>query len=211
MTRMILALLVAITLLNGCKKDNEENAGVVLPSLHLLETKPNICFVNVGEAVPEAEFALAVSNACASQVQVRWQTVAMPEFKELMDLVTSRRNQIEVFGEPVKLVVYIVNNDILPGLLSIPGQCALINIRRMRFDRPSEDVFRKRLIKIAMKGLALAGGVAGNGDAQCVMYWKSFSVIGIDKTSATFSPMCFFVLQDTLDEIGTSEIFRPEY
>jgi predicted Zn-dependent protease len=135
----------------------------------------------------------------------------MPEFKELMDLVTSRRNQIEVFGEPVKLVVYIVNNDTLPGLLSIPGQCSLINIRRMRFDRPSEDVFRKRLIKIAMKGLALAGGVAGNGDAQCVMYWKSFSVIGIDKTSATFSPMCFFVLQDTLDEIGTSEIFRPEY
>jgi predicted Zn-dependent protease len=81
----------------------------------------------------------------------------------------------------------------------------------MRFDKPSEDVFKKRLIKIAMKGLALAGGVAGNGDAQCVMYWKSFSVIGIDKTSATFSPMCFFVLQDTLDEIGTSEIFRPEY
>ena len=196
-------------LFSGCSASNSTSSGPAIPSVKLTETKPNVCFVNLGSAVSAPEFARAVSNACFSQIQVIYQTVDMAAFGGITNLVMSRRLQMQTFGEQVKLVVYIVSSDELPGILSIPGQCSLINIRRMRLDKPTDAVYQKRLTKIAMKGLALACGVSGNTDPHDVMFWKSFSIGGIDATSASYGPQSFFTLQDLLLEYGTREMFRP--
>jgi predicted Zn-dependent protease len=182
---------------------------LAIPPLKLAETRPNICFVNVASAVSAQDFARAVSNACNAQLQIYYQTAEMADFSGFMNLVTGRKMQMLTFGEHVKLVVYVVNSDSLPGILSIPGQCALINVRRMRLDKPAEEVYQKRLTKIAMKGLALACGVSGNSDPRCVMFWQSFSVGGIDATTASYGPQSYFILQDLLIEFGTREMFRP--
>ena len=172
------------------------------------DSSPHVLFVNVGKAVEPTQFQASVSNACI-QAQVKWRTVSVPE-TTVEEVVVSREKQSAQWGKGAVLVVYLVNSPKLPGLLNLPGQCSLINIRALRTDNPSEQVYKVRLQRILMKGVGYAAGVGGNHDPRCVMYWKSFGIDGIDGTSSTFGPYAFFALQDILSAMGGEAIFNAE-
>ena len=105
------------------------------------------------------------------------------------------------------MVVYLVNDAQANGFVNVPGMCAWVNARSLKQDSPSEELYQKRVTKLLMKGLAHASGVGANIDPRCVMYWKSFSLEGIDATSASFGPHAFFVLQETLQLLGGDGLF----
>lgn len=172
------------------------------------EVSPHVLFVNVGKVMNSKQFEAAVSNACA-QVQIKWRSECVPKIT-MNEIIISKEEQSKKWGREAVLVVYLTDDQALPGLLNLPGQCSLINIRTMHTDSPSVEVYESRMKKSLMKGLAYAAGVGSNCDPHCVMYWKSFSASGIDGTSSTFGPYAFFALQDILGALAGGAIFQTE-
>ena len=161
---------------------------------------PHVLFVNIGTGIEDKKFEAAVQKAC-EQMRIKWRSERIAKIT-VKEIVVSIESQSMRWGKSAVLVVYVANDPQLPGLLNLPGQCSLINIRTMRSDKPSERVYDSRLQRLLMKGLAYAAGTGGNHDPRCVMYWKSFSVGEIDKTSSTFGPYAYFALQDILRSLG---------
>lgn len=60
-----------------------------------------------------------------------------------------------------------------------------------------------------LKGLALACGLGASSDQYCVMYYKSFTLDGMDCTSATYGPNVYMPLLETLTALGGNEINIP--
>jgi hypothetical protein len=166
---------------------------------------PHVLFVKVGTGIEDKKFEAAVPKAC-EQMRVKWRSERIAKIT-VKEIIVSVESQLARWGKNAVLVVYVADDPQLPGLLNLPGQCSLINLRTMRSDKPSEAVYDSRLQRLLMKGLAYAAGTGGNHDPRCVMYWKSFSVGEIDKTSSTFGPYAYFALQDILRSLGGSAIF----
>ena len=69
----------------------------------------------------------------------------------------------------------------------------------LRLEADAEK-FKTRIEKMMLKGLAFACGFGANQDSgRCVMGMGSFETLrGIDSTSTSYSPFCYFPLFDYL-------------
>ncbi len=167
-------------------------------------SKPHVLFVDVGEAVPVQILTQAMQTVRA-QVHVNMRLAALDKL-DAAHLVSSWDVYQRAGGEQACVTVFVVNDPQGVSFLSRPGFWALVNTRSLRYQEPSEEVYRTRVAKLLMKGLAHAVGVGATHDEWCVLYYKSFALDGFDATSATYSPFAYFVLSETLIKIGGAKL-----
>lgn len=162
--------------------------------------KNHIAFVNVDNAVDDQLFySVVITNVAAtSMANVVVDRAKMIRVEELVGLASKGYPN----GER-KISIYFINTTALPPRIVCPGYFAVINVRGLNNDADAEK-YRERIKKMGLKGLALACGFGANQDiGRCVMSVGSFDTLkGIDSTSASYSPFCFFPLQDYLQSRG---------
>lgn len=165
----------------------------------------HVLFVNVEEALNAAAFADGVGKVRSLMPLNVWtNSISKSMIKELVanpECLTKR------FGENAVVVVFIERNQDGPSFMQVPGTWSLVNLRGLDKDKPTAAVLRERTRKMFLKGLAHATGIGSNIDEHCAMWYGSFTLEGIDKTTTSLGPYAFFPMQETLKAIGGSEIF----
>lgn len=169
--------------------------------------RSRVVLVNVGGAVPGAVFERAVEELRRTgsfNYRIRGLRAVDPG-----RLSRGGRAEIDRLAGPDACVaVFVTCDPDGPGLLAQPGLWSLINARLMRYDQPEEARYEKRVLKLLMKGVGYAAGIGANPDSRCVMYHKSFSLDGIDATSASYGPYAMVPLMDTLRDLSDGAIFK---
>ena len=169
----------------------------------------HIAFVNVGGAVEESLFADAVTNKLVSLIKI-YAVVDRADAINIPDLIGKAS-----MGYPKterQLSVYFVDSKDLPPQVTVPSYFAVINVRGLKKDADAKK-YAMRIKKMVLKGLAFACGFGANQDVgRCVMAVGSFeSLQGIDATSASYSPFCYFPLQDYLSVRGLLDVRPVEF
>ena len=157
-------------------------------------------FVNVGGAIPDGLFREVVTNAVPGSVPISPRFFAEDKI-DIAALIAEAAKGVPN-GER-KLSVYFVNSKDFPPQISVPKRFAVINVRGL--DKGADPkLYELRILKMALKGFAFACGFGANQDVgRCVMATGSFDTLkGIDATSASYSPFCYFPMTDYLQSIG---------
>ncbi len=167
--------------------------------------RAHVLFVNVGKALPEAEFREA-----AAYVRMKYMlniaVGAAPEpfaQESVADLAALKKR----FGEKALIVVAVVKQEQGPSFINVPGFFSQVNLRGLDKDKPEELFLKKRTRQMFLKGLAQACGIGATIDDMCVMFCKSFTLEGMDRVSATFGPNAYFPMRELLRDIGGEDIF----
>lgn len=198
--KIILSICFLITLLTHDAYAVSES--VLPPDTNRLA---HVCFVNVTTNISMVKFDQAVSNACATS-RIRSISVKYSKMTPEMFFMPTRKHNA-VFSSKTLLVIYLVDSEDFPSFATIPYCTALVNSRTFKgVDGKLTDI---RLVKLLMKGLALAGGVSSTMEPPCVVYRGSFSPETIDATSATFGPNAFYPLLEFLMSRSSEEILLP--
>ena len=199
-------LCVVVTSVFFCSCGTKEKSLRELPNKKTGDHK--VVFVNVSGAIPGAILDKSVDEI-QTTLRVNSSIINMQSI-DPRDLVLDWARVSKKYGFDACLVIFVINDLSGMGFLNKPGMWSVISVRQLRTDNPSEELYGKRVYRMLMKGLGLAAGVGGNPDPHCVMYYKSFSLQGIDYTSATFGPFALSPIQDTLRMIGGDEIFLQD-
>ena len=175
-------------------------AAAVLVAATAATAKDHVGFVNIAGAVEKGLLADVVTNGVLNVVQVRTAVYEEP------DINVAHIVGLASMGYPKgerKISVYFVNTKDLPPQVTVPGFLAVINVRGLERDADAKT-YAMRIKKMALKGLAFACGFGATPDAgRCVMGTGSFDTLkGIDATSASYSPFCYFPLNDYLQRRG---------
>jgi hypothetical protein len=170
--------------------------------------KPHVLFLNVGRAVDEALFREAVAAvSLVMPINLKADAMAAPLPREKL----WERGYTEARHGNAKLVVYVCGDPKDVAFINAPGFWSMINVSGLDRDKPDAARFSRRLRQMMLKGLAQACGVGASGDYRCVMYYKSFTLEGLDNVSVSYSPFASAPVQGMLLAIGGEAIFRmPE-
>ncbi len=214
---VLVGLLAAVQINTTAAQENtfvREEAGAPAAAVRLVaadgdDAKPHVLLVNVGGALPEG--VLKEARAAAQQ-QLRFNMrLGALERLDLAALVSRWDAFQQAFGTNACVTVFVTGDPQAPAFLSRPGVWSLVNVRALRHGEPTEAVYQQRATMMVLKGLAHVAGVGATHDARCVMYYKSFSMAGIDDTSASYSPFAYFALSETLRAIGgIGMAYEPE-
>lgn len=168
----------------------------------------HIALVNVGGAVADEDWALSATYA-VSLLQINVWTNSAASI-ELEKLVKENDYTAKLLGnEKAKVAVYFVN---IPGgarIISSPGAWAVVNTADLKEGNPDAQIYRDRVAKSVMKGLAAAGGGGATLEPFCSLFYGSQDIQGMDKTNIAISPMCYFPMLEILRGAGGNEIIAP--
>lgn len=170
---------------------------VAAVAVHADEPKPVVSFVNVAKALDGALLAQTVTNGVVGVIPVRT-ALASVDKVDLVQLADPAKSDTRLPKETA-LRVYFVSDKTLPPQLTSPGRWAIVNVRGL--DKGADKAkYERRVLKLALKGLAFACGFGANQDVgRCVMSMGSFETLeGIDGTSASYSPFVAFPMMDLL-------------
>ena len=73
----------------------------------------------------------------------------------------------------------------------------------------SRQVYRDRIAKCVMKGLAAAAGGGATLEPFCSLFYGAQTVEGMDKTNIAISPMCYFPMLEILRVAGGEDMISP--
>lgn len=160
----------------------------------------HVGFLNVNGAVDAALFNETVTNRIRGTIQLATRTYAIDRIA-VPDVVAAAAKGYPT-GE-CKISVYFVDDPAFPPQVVAPGFFAIMNVRGLKKDADSRK-YADRILKMVLKGLAFSCGFGANQDiGRCVMAAGSFDTLkGIDGTSASYSPFCYFPLSDYLRKRG---------
>lgn len=173
---------------------------LALTAAFAASAKNHIAFVNVGGAIEEDLFARTVTNELGTVIRLNY-ALEKADAINIPDLIGKAS-----MGYPKserQLAVYFVDSKDLSPSVICPSYFAIVNVRGLKKDADAKK-YAMRVKKMVLKGLAFACGFGANQDVgRCVMGAGSFeSLQGIDGTSASYSPFCYFPLQDYLNVRG---------
>lgn len=155
-----------------------------------------IAFVNVENAIDHSLLQRVVSNDVGSVIMIN----AVVDKSKMVNLDTLAGMASRGYPKDSrKISIYFIDTTSLPPQITCPGFFAVINVRGLKKDADA-NTYENRIAKMALKGLAFACGFGANQDiGRCVMAMGSFDTLkGIDSTSTSYSPFCFFPLTDYL-------------
>lgn len=157
-----------------------------------------VAFVNVDSAVSLDLLHSIVTNDLRAIISVDGRVHSEPTIS-IADLVNTTAK-----GYPSgnrQLSVYLVNSTNFPPQVVIPQYISIINVRGLN-KNSTEKLYRERIRKVILKGLAFSCGFGATMESgTCVMGLGSFdSLKGIDETSDSYSPFCFFPLEKYLNQ-----------
>ena len=169
----------------------------------------HVVFVNLGNALSDDDFVQSVT-AVQKVIPVYATGMTASPGITAADIASSWKSIKPLLGEKAVLAVFFAYSESDPAYMTQPRHWAYVNLRETKSGAIDTTVLEKRLAKQAMKGMGLAAGLGGNPESRCVMYFNSFSVGGIDATSASYGPYAYFPLQDILRSLSDGDIFKTE-
>ena len=166
--------------------------------------KNHVVFVNVGNAIPESDWALSATYA-AGRLQINIWTNAIASLD--MDMLLTKPDAVQrICGPKSRVAVFVVNDEAGPAFLAAQGKWSRVNVRSLRKDNPDAQTLRDRYAKFLLKGLAQAGGAGVSLQRDCALFYDSFTLKGMDKTGITICPMSYFPMVETLQAVGGPEM-----
>ena len=185
-----------------------ESTAKVRPILREASTRNHIALVNVAGAVPAEDWALATTYA-VSLLQLNVWTNSLD--KSVADrLLTDPGCTSKALGDKAKIAVYLENRPGQPALVvASPGAWSVVNVAAMKQGSPSPQVYRDRIAKCVMKGLAAAAGGGATLEPFCSLFYGAQTVEGMDKTNIAISPMCYFPMLEILRVAGGEDMISP--
>lgn len=169
------------------------------------DAEPAVAVVNVGGAIPDEMFEKALKEAGSL---LGWRIRGGDaKTADPRDLVSDARAWKRLIRGNAVVAVFLVDDQEHAPVLSQPGAWVRLNAGGLRRDAPLDEKYRQRILKMMLKGIGLAAGAGGNPDPRCVMYWKSFTLAGIDETSASYGPYAYLPIRETLRELGGEAVF----
>ena len=168
----------------------------------------HVGFINVNGAVDSVLFNEAVTNRILCSISVASKAYATDRIN--VSHLVEEASKGYPNGE-CKISVYFVSDPAFPPQVVSPGFFAVMNVRGLDKDADIKK-YAKRIEKMVLKGLAFACGFGANQDiGRCVMATGSFETLkGIDATSASYSPFCYFPLSDYLNSRGLMIVPRDD-
>lgn len=170
--------------------------------------KNHVVFVNVGNAIPEKEWALSAAYA-AGRLQINIWTNSIASLD--MNVLLNNPDAVQqICGAKSRVAVFVVNDEAGPAFLAAQGKWSRVNVRSLRKDNPDAQTLRDRYAKLLLKGLAQAGGAGVSLQRDCALFYDSFTLKGMDKTGITICPMSYFPMVETLQIVGGPDILDAE-
>lgn len=205
------AILSAAALAEPVQKARKNHVPERLDDIRLITplaaTRNHILAVNVGGAIPEKDWVLAVTYA-SSRLQLNVWTNSIgktlfPEVAEKPSAIT------DAFGKKAKVAVFLEDSDSPYPYLSAPGAWCRVNVRYLKSDKPDLQTMRDRYAKAILKGFVYACGSGAALDGRSASNFDTFTLAGMDKTNITISPDSYFPMLEVLRVIGGNEILSP--
>ena len=191
------SLLVASSSLNADQR----------PFLATAAKRNHVLFVNVGGALSDEEFAEAAEHAF-SKVQINIWTNSIPAII-VRDLIEDPSTLTNQFGSKCCVAVFVERNAKGYSFLTAQGNWAMINLRGVESGTSNAVTVRDRRAKMLLKGLAYACGAGATMEPDCSLYYRSFTLAGMDATKVQISPMAYFPMLENLRAIGGMGILTP--
>lgn len=154
----------------------------------IVENEQNayILVVNVAGALDQETLDLALSH-CRRFVNSPIETSSI-EDSFIQDLTAEPIAVRKHFGNDVILAVFLENDDDKYTFIQAPRAWSMVNFSRFDNDSPTEETRIERAKKMLLKGIVHAAGGGANPDPRCVMWHGSYTLEGMDSTSATLGP-----------------------
>ena len=157
-------------------------------------SRNHLLIVNVGKAIPDADWPLVV-NYAASRIPVNVWTNAMDKLE---------CGQFPTFPKSVA-TVFVVDDPKGPAELSAAGKWCRVSISAMKGDSPAAQTLRDRYAKMILRGMARACGSGTTIEPMCALFYGANTLEGMDKTNITISPMAYFPMVEVLRASGGDE------
>lgn len=164
----------------------------------------HVVVVNVGNAVGSKVFREAATYAL-SKVGVNAWTNSTTAFRAER-LVKDPTLLHRTFGEKAKVGVFLERAGTAPRFLSVPGVWCRVNVDGLGDGAEDGQIFKDRVAKMILKGLAHAAGCGAALDARCSMYYGGNTLDGLDKVGIRLSPGVYFPMLEQLKHVGGDEI-----
>lgn len=172
--------------------------------------RPHILLVNVGEAVPEADWRLSATYA-ASRLQLNIWTNSLDKLSQDLLLKDSSLTEKLFLNPNSKVGVYLVKDEFSVPVLAAPGHWAVINVAAASEGNPDTQTYRDRIAKLILKGIAASSGGGATIEPKCSMFYGSNTVRGLDSVNIMITPMCYFPMLEILRAVGGPDMTIPEY
>jgi len=85
----------------------------------------------------------------------------------------------------------------------------MVNLRGIERGAAGQ-VLADRYAKMLLKGVGHAAGSGATLDANCSLFYGSFTLEGMDKTRIQISPQAYFPMLETLRAVAGPGILAPE-
>jgi len=163
--------------------------------------------VNVAGAVPEADWALAVTYASSRlQLNVWTNSLAQSVFPAGIDHPEAIASAL---GDKAKVAVFVEDVAEHIPFLSAPGAWCRVNVHSLKADAPDVQTLRDRYAKAVLKGFVYACGSGAALDPRSASNYDTFDLKGLDRTGITVSPDSYFPMLEVLRIVGGDEILSP--
>lgn len=167
----------------------------------------HIAVVNVGNAVPSADWPRIVTYAAAKlNLNVWTNAVEKTLFPALLDdpgLIA------KTFGGKARFIVFVEEGNDSTPFLAAPGSWCRVNTRHLKHGNPDRQVLCDRMCKAILKGVAHAcgAGLALDGhSANCI---GSVGIDGLDNAVFSITPDSYFPMLESIRVLGGEEILSP--
>ena len=168
----------------------------------------HIALVNVADAIDAADWARATTYAVSLlQINVWTNSIAASVADRLYADASYTAKALG--NEKAKVGVFLENRPGAPRVMAVPGAWSVVNVADLKADNPPLQVYRDRVAKCVMKGLAAAGGGGATLEPFCSLFYGAHDIQGMDKTNIAISPMCYFPMLEILRSVGGNEILAP--
>lgn len=171
-------------------------------------TRNHVLIANVNKAVPDEDWRLIV-NCAASRINVNIWTNDLASI-DCRALVTNPASVKMLAKDPKAVtVVFICDGGDVPDLLSVPRSFSCVNLAWLKADKPSRQVYRDRVAKQVLRGIAGACGSGATVEPRCSLFYAANTLAGLDKVNICISPMAYYPMVEILRQIGGSEAVTP--
>lgn len=188
--------------------------GVLDDSIRLFSSasadRPHILLVNVGDAVPEADWRLS-STYAASRLQLNIWTNSIDKLSQDNLLKDASLTEKLFLNPNSKVGVYLVKDEFSVPVLAAPGHWAVVNVAIASEGSPDGQTYRDRIAKLILKGIAAASGGGATIEPKCSMFYGSNTIRGLDSVNIMITPMCYFPMLEILRAVGGPDMTIPEY
>ena len=196
---LILAAAVAAAP-NTAQEDHVPQLSELKPIDPRVESVQHVAAINVGGAIPKADFERIVPFVAKRLIFNIWP--GSLDKSLLPDLLKDEAVLRKTLGAKAVVAVFLEDSDEPYPYLAVPGQWCRVNVRHLKVDKPNAQTLCDRYAKAFLRGLAYAAGAGAALDIRGVTSVNVHNVRDLDNTFITITPETYMPMHENLRTMG---------